>query len=111
MTDILKQIPHAVLSPVKWALGAIAQFNDAIRQCRTIEAHTGSAGRYEWEYRTGPTGQAAADRAHQDAQRLDAFCKRARQQGTDPEAVIMALPGETTPLPWSDAASAWRDDG
>jgi hypothetical protein len=47
MTDILKQIPHAVLSHVKWALGAIAQFNDAIRQCRAIEAHTGSAGRYE----------------------------------------------------------------
>jgi hypothetical protein len=111
MIDILKQIPHAVLSHVKWALGAIAQFNDAIRQCRAIEAHTGSAGRYEWEYRTGPTGQAAADRAHQAVQRLDAFTKRARQQGIDPEAVIMALPGETTPLPWSDAASAWRDDG
>jgi hypothetical protein len=57
MTDILKQIPHAVLSHVKWALGAIAQFNDAIRQCRAIETHTGSTGRYEWEYRTGPTGR------------------------------------------------------
>ena len=110
MTDILKQIPHAVLSPVKWALGAIAQFNDAIRQCRTIEAHTGSAGRYEWEYRTGPAGQAAADRAHQAVQRLTAFSERARQQGIDPEAVIAALRGETTPLPWSDAASAWRDE-
>ena len=87
MTDILKQIPHAVLSHVKWALGAIAQFNDAIRQCRTIEAHTGSAG------------QAAADRAHQAVQRLDAFSERARQQGIDPEAVIAALPGESTPLP------------
>jgi len=110
MTDILKQIPHAVLSHVKWALSAIVQFNDAIRQCRAIEAHTGSAGRYEWEYRTGPAGQAAADRAHQAVQRLDAFSERARQQGIDPEAVIAALPGETTPLPWSDAASAWRDE-
>ena len=110
MTDILTKIPHAVLSPVKWALGAIAQFNDAIRQCRTIEAHTGSAGRYEWEYRIGPAGQAAADRAHQAVQRLDAFSERARQQGIDPEAVITALPGETTPLPWSDAARDWRDD-
>jgi hypothetical protein len=56
-------------------------------------------------------GQAAADRAHQAVQRLDAFSERARQQGIDPEAVITALPGETTPLPWSDAASAWRVDG
>ena len=53
MTDILNPIPHAVLSRVKWALGAVATFNDAIRQCRAIEAHTGSAGRYEWEYRKG----------------------------------------------------------
>jgi hypothetical protein len=110
MTDILTQIPHAVLSHVEWALSVIAQFNDAIRQCRAIEAHTGSAGRYEWEYRTGPTGQAAADRAHQAVQRLDAFSERARQQGIDPEAVITALHGETTPLPWSDAASAWLDE-
>jgi hypothetical protein len=110
MTDSLKQIPHAVLSHVNWALSAIAQFNDAIRQCRVIEAHTGSAGRYEWEYRTGPTGQAAADRAHQATQRLTAFAERARQQGIDPEAVIAVLPGETTPLPWSDAARDWRDD-
>ena len=110
MTDILTPIPHAVLSHVKWALGVIAQFNDAIRQCRTIEAHTGSAGRYEWEYRTGPTGQAAADRAHQATQRLTAFAERARQQGIDPEAVIAALHGEHSPLPWSDAASAWQDD-
>jgi hypothetical protein len=110
MTDSLNPIPDAVLSRVKWALGAIAQFNDAIRQCRVIEAHTGSAGRYEWEYRTGPTGQAAADRAHQATQRLTAFAERARQQGIDPEAVIAVLPGETTPLPWSDAASDWRDD-
>ena len=111
MTDILIQIPHAVLSTVQWALGAIAQFNDAIRQCRAIEAHTGSAGRYEWEYRTGPRGQAAVARAQQAVDRLNAFTERARQLGIDPEAVIAALPGETTPLPWSDAARTWRDDG
>ena len=111
MTDILNPIPDGVLSRVQWALGAIAQFNDAIRQCRAIEAHTGSAGRYEWEYRTGPSGQAAAVQAHQATQRLAAFAERAQQQGIDPEGVISALPGETTPLPWSDAASAWRDDG
>jgi hypothetical protein len=110
MTDILNPIPHAVLSRVKWALGAIATFNDAIRQCRAIEAHTGSAGRYEWEYRTGPTGQAAAAQAHQAAQRLTEFTEQARQQGIDPEAVIAALHGETTLLPWSDTARAWRDD-
>ena len=110
MTDILNPIPHAVLSRVKWALGAIAQFNDAIRQCRAIEAHTGSAGRYEWEYRTGPAGQAAAVQAQQAVQRLAAFTERARQQGIDPEAAIAALHGETTLLPWSDAASAWLDE-
>ena len=110
MTDILNPIPHAVLSRVKWALGAIAQFNDAIRQCHAIEAHTGSAGRYEWEYRNGLAGQAAAAQAKQAVQRLAAFTERARQQGIPPEEVIAVLHGETTPLPWSDAASAWLDE-
>ena len=111
MTDSLNPIPDAVLSRVKWALGAIAQFNDAIRQCRAIEAHTGSAGRYEWEYRTGPRGQAAAERVHQAVERLTTFTEQARQLGIDPEAVIAVRPGEATPLPWSDATRAWRDDG
>jgi hypothetical protein len=58
----------------------------------------------------GRPGQAAAAQAHQAAQRLTEFAERARQQGIDPEAVIAVMPGESTPIPWSDAARAWRDD-
>ena len=107
MTDHLSPIPHTVLSHVRWALGTIARFNDAIRQCRAIEAYTGSMGRYEWEYRTGATGQSRAAQAEQAVCRLGTFAERARQLGIDPEAAVAALEGETTPLPWSDAARAW----
>jgi len=107
MSDIPTQIPHTVLSQVQWAMGTIARFNDAIRQCRDIEAYTGSIGRYEWEYRTGLTGQACAALAQQAVRRLEMFAERARQQGIDPEAAVAALGGETTPLLWSDAAQAW----
>jgi hypothetical protein len=67
MADILNQIPHTVLSHVRWALGTIARFNDAIRQCRAVEAYTGAMGRYEWEYRTGATGQTRAKHAQKTA--------------------------------------------
>lgn len=107
MTDHLSPIPPTVLSRVRWALGTIARFNDAIRQCRATDAYTGCSGRYEWEYRTGMTGQARAQQAREAVTWLELFAERARQLGIDPEAVLAALEGETTPLPWSEAARAW----
>jgi hypothetical protein len=109
MTDILTQIPSTVLSQVRWALGTITRFNDAIRQCHATHAYTGSSGRYEWEYRTGMTGQTRAAQAQKAVSWLETFAECARQLGIDPEAVLAALEGETTPLPWAEAARAWLD--
>jgi nucleotide-binding universal stress UspA family protein len=57
------------------------------------------------------TGQTCAALAQQAVRLLETFAEHAQKLGIDPEAVLVALEGETAPLPWSEAAQAWLGCG
>lgn len=103
---LVERLPHTVRNTVKAHLTVIAAFNAGILQARQTEEVVGQAGREEYNYRV--RHEAAAVKS---AAELGRFAQNAAAHCLDAQKIYDEWQLSPLPLPWSDAALAWGENG
>jgi hypothetical protein len=96
-------IPQNVLDAIRRHTGVLTNFNTQVETLRTLGAHVGSPGRYEWEYRERQEWQVTRALVH-----LAEIEVLAEANNVTSEELYAHVGGKPAVLSWSEEAQSWK---